>query len=71
MKVIYVMLSKYISDGKLFYIIIEWKLIHYFACGLETPLNTIEQILENESSRKSSRLEFKSLRFQEGNIRPV
>ena len=25
---------------RLFYIITEWKPIHYFACGLETPLRT-------------------------------
>ena len=26
-------------------IIVRWKYIHYFACGLETPLNKIEQNL--------------------------
>ena len=48
--------------------IIEWKSIHYFACWLETPLSTTKENLAHKWIMKMTRLEFKSLRFQEGNM---
>ena len=50
-------------------IVIEWKSIHYFACGLEIPLSITEPNLAYTGIMEGMRQKFRSLRFWEGNIR--
>ena len=50
-------------------IVIEWKSIHYFACGLEIPLSITERNLAYTGIMEGMRQKFRSLRFWEGNIR--
>ena len=55
----------------LLHIIIEWKCIYWFACGLETSPSTTKQNLAHTWIMEKMILKFRSLRFQEGNIKSV